>query len=444
MREVFLAFLCGVFLYLPFSRYELWLFIFPALALLLYYTSQRFYFISGAVFFFFSLRCVNIASIEYGGINPFLAYLIFSAFVLFLTAYQFSLPLYLWKKFSKNRLYLLPLFYTFFEVLRSYFPYGGFPWLVVGEVLLYVPVLKHSLTFISVYGASLFIWYVTYFAIKRRLLAFSLLLVFVALLGLYSFWEVQNKIKTAKSIKVALVQTAVPQQDKLSDQAFRKHTNDILSLVEEATKSKSDLIVLPESALAFLFSEEEDMGRQRLFELSYQAPILVGLIDIREGLKPYNSAYLIKDGQMVGYYDKVRLLPVGEYLPYPFEFLKNIFGAIAGLDYVPGEKKEPIRFKDLSIATPICFEVAYWDLVKKLSKDANLIAVLTNDGWFNDSDCTHQHFTWARVRAIENGKFVLWVNNSGDTAIIDPFGRVLKREPYMKRSILIGDVKLIP
>ncbi len=79
----------------------------------------------------------------------------------------------------------------------------------------------------------------------------------------------------------------------------------------------------------------------------------------------------------------------------------------------------------------------------ELSKRANLIAVLTNDGWFKDSDCVSQHYLWARVRALETGKYVLWVNNSGDTGIIDPMGRVLERMPYMKRGVVYGEVLLI-
>lgn len=75
---------------------------------------------------------------------------------------------------------------------------------------------------------------------------------------------------------------------------------------------------------------------------------------------------------------------------------------------------------------PICFEVAHYSYMERLAKDANLIVVLTNDGWFKDSDCTFQHFRFAQWASLRFKTYTLWVNNSGDTAIIDPYGRVLK------------------
>ena len=255
--------------------------------------------------------------------------------------------------------------------------------------------------------------------------------------------NLDRRFENAKTLKVALVQTAVDQHIKLNWNLFREHSPKVLQLVERAAKESPDLILLPESAFPFMFSEEEHPDRFSLMQVSLSTPILVGLIDVREGLKPYNSVYLLHGGR-VSYYDKVKLLPIGEYLPYPFDFLKDIFGAISGMDYIPGEKVESLKLGDIKVATPICFEIAYWDLVRKLSNDANMIAVFTNDGWFKDSDCSFQHLQWARVRAIENGMYVLWVNNSGDTGVIDYKGRVLKKLPYMKRGILFYDVPLRP
>ncbi|MFN3813115.1 MAG: apolipoprotein N-acyltransferase [Aquificaceae bacterium] len=443
MKRVLLSIVVGFFLYLPFSKYELWFFLFPALYVLLLYPSVRFWFSAGFVFFTLSLRCVNIASVQYGEIEPLLAYILLFLFALFLSSYQMALPIYLWKRVGKGKLSLIPLLYTTFEVIRSYFPYGGFPWLLLGSVWVNVPLLKETLYLTKVYIMGFLLWLLVYLSLKRRFFFIFLLLSFLTVFSLYVERSLVKKVEKGREIKVALVQTAIPQQDKLYSERFDRYTDSILYLIEEAQESKPDLVVLPESALPILLSDEGRKERMKLFELSYRTPILVGLIDIREGLKPYNSAYLIKDGEVVDHYDKIRLLPIGEYMPFPFAFLKDIFQAINGMDYTPGDKESPIIYDHVRIATPICFEIAYYDLIKKLSQRADLIAVLTNDGWFNDSDCSAQHFSWARVRAIENGKYILWVNNSGDTAIIDPFGKVIEKLGYMKRGILIGYVKLV-
>ncbi|MCS6875868.1 MAG: apolipoprotein N-acyltransferase [Aquificaceae bacterium] len=442
--KVVLASLTGFMLYLPFSKYELWFLVLPAFMLLFKFREGYFWFFSGFVFFSLSLRCASVAAVEFGEIPTVFFYLLFLPFVLFMSLYQFYAPLKLWRTFLKNQSWTLPFIYVLFEILRSHFPYGGFPWLVVGELSVYIPVIRDSLLYTQVYMLSLLLIATGFLLVEKRLKTLVVMWLLFTLFGVFAIEEKEKKLLEANSLRVALIQTAVPQGDKLDRESFRKHAPSILQMVEQAIAMNPELIALPESALHFLYSDEGDEYLIKLKELSYKAPILVGLVDIREGMKPYNSAYLLKDGYAVDYYDKVRLFPIGEYMPWPFGFLKELFPAISGLDYASGERQKPLQYKNMMIATPICFEVAYYGLVKKLSEEANLIAVLTNDGWFKDSDCTHQHYLWARVRALENGKYVLWVNNTGDTGSIDPYGRVLERMPYMKRGVSLHEVKLVP
>ena len=82
----------------------------------------------------------------------------------------------------------------------------------------------------------------------------------------------------------------------------------------------------------------------------------------------------------------------------------------------------------------MCFEIAYPFYVKKFKCD--IFAVITNDGWFLDSDGTYQHMRMARIRSFENGVFILWVNNTGPSAVISPDGTILKYLPYGERGIL--------
>ena len=103
-------------------------------------------------------------------------------------------------------------------------------------------------------------------------------------------------------------------------------------------------------------------------------------------------------------------------------------------DYEKGEGAKCFRVEEFLVGTPVCFEVAYPFYIKRF--ECNLLAIITNDGWFLDSDGTYQHFRMARVRALENGTFTLWVNNTGPSAVISPKGRVLRYLPYGKRGIL--------
>uniref|UniRef100_A0A7C2ZN82 Apolipoprotein N-acyltransferase n=1 Tax=Hydrogenobacter sp. TaxID=2152829 RepID=A0A7C2ZN82_9AQUI len=441
--KVILSLFTGFTLYLPFSKYELWPLAFFVLVALLRFQDAIFWLLTGFFFFFLSLRCASIAAIEFGGVNPFLFYTLFTLFALFLSLYQFYLPIKLWQTLFKRFLWALPFLYVFFELLRSYFPYGGFPWLILGSLSVYMPIIKDSLLYTNLYIHSLFLLLTSLFLLQKRFKALFFLWIVFFVMGLLAIKEKEDKLREAKTVRVALVQTAVPQKDKLNREAFRRHSEDITGLVEKAIKDRPQLVILPESALYFFFSEEEDDYNIRLKDLSIKVPILVGLIDIREGMRPYNSAYLLAEGRAVDYYDKVRLFPIGEYMPQPFGFLKEFFPAIGGIDYVSGDRIRPLEYKGISVATPICFEVAYFDLVKSLSKKANFIAVLTNDGWFKNSDCTHQHYLWGRIRALETGKYVLWVNNSSDTGFIDPYGRPIKRMSYMEKGVVVYEVKAV-
>jgi len=203
--------------------------------------------------------------------------------------------------------------------------------------------------------------------------------------------------------------------------------------MDEVLDKKPDIVFLPESAFPFTGGELHSEGK-KLLKYSYRTTIVTGIVDVRYSgrWEPYNSVFVIKDGKVVDFYDKVRLLPFGEYVPFPFGFVKEVFGAIAGIDYVSGSDPRCLDVEGLKIGTPVCFEVSYLGLVRKLSKCADLIAVLTNDGWFRDSDGTFQHLRHARVRAVEIGRYVLWVNNTGPSAVISPEGKILKEIPYGK------------
>jgi apolipoprotein N-acyltransferase len=248
MKKVLLSVLTGLLLYLPFSKLNLWFLLFPALFLFVKYRGVRFWTLGGYVFIFLSLRCSNIASAEFGGINPILSYFMYSLFVLLFNLFQFSLPAFIAQRFFKNSPLAYGFFYTLFELLRSHFPLGGFPWLLIGEVISQVPLLKYSLYFLSIPFYTFLLWVLIIFLFQRRLLSLALSLLVLFSFSLSAYLVPPKKLN---GVKVALVQTAVPQEDKLSRETFDKHTPQILQMVEKALEEKPDLVVLPESALPF-------------------------------------------------------------------------------------------------------------------------------------------------------------------------------------------------
>ncbi len=443
LKEIGYPVISGFALYLAFSKYDLWLLTFPALFLLTSSRSALGWFLGGLSFFFSSLLWIRIAMVDYGGVNPIVAILLIASLSLLLTLYQFSLTHFLWK-LSGFKVVLLPPVWTFAEIMRSHFPYGGFPWVLIGEHAVNIPLLRDYLSAGGVYLGTLLLWYISLSPHLLKKPRYALLYLLLFLLPLPF---VEREVRTPKrDFKVAIVQTNVPEDVKLRKDLFLGELPRLWRLLEEAVSKNPDLIIFPESAFPFFAGDLYEKGR-KLLEASKKAPILVGLVDVRTDgsfIRPYNSVFAISGGDVIDFYDKVRLLPFGEYVPFPFGFVKDIFGAIGGVDYTPGEDLDCVDIEDLRVATPICFEVSYFSLVRKLARCSDIIAVLTNDGWFRDSDGTFQHLRQARVRAAENRRFLIWVNNTGPSAVISPEGKILAEIPYGKEGVLLFTIRSRP
>lgn len=430
LKELIFALL----LYLAFSKYNLWFLAFPALCLLPALKSLKSWLGAGFLFFFLSLLWVRIAMVDYGGVPLGVALLLILMLSLFLTFQQFAFTYLLWKA-TGFRLLALPFLWVFAEILRSHFPYGGFPWLLIGELTVDIPLFKEYLKVGSVYlgSAMLLTFAVLLWTVSKK--SKEAAVAFLILVLPLTLTFTKEQVKAPEDLKVVLVQTYVPEEIKLNRELFRKDLPRLLLLVEKALERKPDIVILPESAFPFSADRLEEEGAE-LLKLSRRTYIITGLIDITDITSPKNGVFVLHKGKVVDSYFKVRLLPFGEYVPFPFSFVKDIFGAIAGVDYVSGERVKCVRAGKVKVGTPICFEVSYFSLLREFSQCADLIAVLTNDGWFRDSDGTFQHLRQARVRALETGKYLLWVNNTGPSAVISPRGEVLKLIPYGKEGLL--------
>ncbi len=434
-KELIYSFIVSFFLYLSFSKLNLWFLGYPALFILANLRSFKGWLLSGFFFFFLSLFWVRIAMLDYGGVYPPIAYLLVVLLSLFMTLYQFGFTFLLWKTFRFNYI-TLPFLWTAVEILRSNFPYGGFPWLLFGELLLDAPLLKYYLTSGGVYLGSVIVWGISLIPllIRGRLGVLTLLSILLIPIPF-----IRTEVHTlGREFKVAIVQPNVLEEVKLNERKFYEQLPNYWRILDEVLKHKPDAILLPESAFPFTADELYEKGG-KLLDYSESSVIVTGMIDIRfgEGWEPYNSVFVLHRRKVIDFYDKVKLLPFGEYVPFPFGFVKDLFGAIAGMDYIPGKDLRCLRVNGVSIATPICFEISYFGLIRELSKCSDIIAVFTNDGWFRDSDGTFQHLRHARLRALENRKFLLWVNNTGPSAVISPEGIIIKEIPYGKEGFLI-------
>jgi len=197
-----------------------------------------------------------------------------------------------------------------------------------------------------------------------------------------------------------------------------------------------DLVVWPESPAPFV--EGDARFQQALTAVAHeaQAPLVVGSLgtDFSEedrSWRDYNSALVIAaDGARVGRYDKIHLVPFGEYIPFKrlLFFARKLTGRVS--EFTRGDEREVFRLNGHRYGVFICYESVFADEVRQSSQlGAEVLVNISDDGWYGDTSAPWQHLNMARMRAIENRRWLLRDTNNGVTAVIDPYGRVRQSIP---------------
>jgi apolipoprotein N-acyltransferase len=240
-------------------------------------------------------------------------------------------------------------------------------------------------------------------------------------------------------VDVRIVQTNIP-LDQPWEGSPTKELLDELEDISAAPSQQHKLIVWPETPAPFLLNEDPEF-RSRIQRIAQRsgAHVLLGYIDrIKES--PSNSAALVDpEGRIVSRYDKIRLVPFGEYIPMKdLLFFAETFTRQVG-DFAPGSDYTLSAIDGHRFSTAICYESIFPDFVRQFVKNGSqLIVVITNDGWFGESSAPFQHLRMGVVRAVENRRYIVRSANTGISAIIDPYGRILAETPLGVRTVLEG------
>jgi apolipoprotein N-acyltransferase len=208
--------------------------------------------------------------------------------------------------------------------------------------------------------------------------------------------------------------------------------------------SRPDLIVWPENPAPFYTGDP--LFRNVINDTAQKsnAWMLVGGIGMdnsngnANAQRFYNSGALVSPaGQWTSRYDKAHLVPFGEYLPF-----KSVFGFAGGLtkevgDFTPGGAHIPLDADGKRLGVFICYESIFPDEIRQLvANGAQVFVNISNDGWYGDSGAYAQHLKQARMRAVENARWLLRDTNTGVTSSIDPYGRVVASIPRKTRAAL--------
>jgi apolipoprotein N-acyltransferase len=347
---------------------------------------------------------------------------------------------------------VLPAAWVAIEWLRSFFPVGN-AWDFLGCAAYRDLNTIQFAEFAGVYGVSALIVLVNatiYWAITERLPLRAKFLggamvagIVLTIVGFGTARRIQLAgEQPSGQVKVAMVQGNIPQTVKWDPAALPSTLKAYFDSTEAAARSGADLIIWPETATSFLFQPNDAYpyglskhreDRERLLELAnnIHKPILFGApaIYLHRGASLRNRAYLVSDdGQIEGYYDKIQLVPFGEYIPAKSvvgRYVHHILVESIG-EFTPGDGPVIFDVNGAHLSVLICYESIFPDLARHaVGAGADILVNITNDAWFGDSSAPYQLLAMTVMRAVENHKPLVRVGNTGVSAVITPTGEIL-------------------
>jgi apolipoprotein N-acyltransferase len=423
----------------------------------------------GIVYFFGTLYWIYNSLHQYGSISLIPSLLIVLILCIYLSLYPAIFCLLYSAAIRKTdlpALFVAPVLWTSLEFLRSY-ALSGFPWSSLGYSQYSFLVFIQSADIVGIYGISFLIVafngaIADFFIMKKRVHAkplysrfhtfagWTILLIAIMANLCYGLYRLYQE-RPGSQIRAAVIQGNI-EQDKKWDIAYQKYVSNIYRTMSsdaagiDADPNRPNLIVWPETAVPFFFGTNRELTEEMVaFQKGLNTYLLFGSVTMKKDAadKFSNSTILLtKDGTISYIYDKIHLVPFGEYVP-----LRNLLffvdKLVAGVgDYIPGDSYTRAVTPFGSFGTPVCYEIIFPGLVRRYYiKGGDFIVNITNDAWFGKTDGPYQHFSMAVFRAIENRKPVIRAANTGISGFIDSSGRILQASDIFKRTTLIAELK---
>lgn len=349
--------------------------------------------------------------------------------------------------------------WTGMEFFRSEVPIFGFGWnLIAYSQSSYLPIIQVA-NILGAYGLGFLVaWgnaaiFCAWFERKARLTAFLLLgsvvLVPAGLWG-YGRMTLAKPVNAEEYLRVSVVQGNIPQSVKWELMAKEKILEIYEKLTQLAALEQPDLIVWPEAAFPGYFNRDLQAERIARLAQGIQTPLLIGGLEWESERESYNSAYFLnKDGGSGQRYDKLRLVPFGEYIPFKafLGWMTPIADALGISDFRAGAR--PVVFRWAREVWPfgvlICFEDIFPDLARDLTdRGAKFLVMMTNDAWFGKTSAPFQHLQATIFRALENGVPIARAANTGVSAFVSHQGRVLAlvKDEREEKTFVMGQKTL--
>jgi apolipoprotein N-acyltransferase len=411
--------------------------------------------IAGSVFHLGLIYWVTVSMTTYGKLPLAVSIIILMIFAIFLSLF-IAVPLYLscyvQKFLTWGFTLTLPFFWITSEYIKSWI-FTGFPWENLGYSQFQALTVIQVADITGVYGISFLMVLVNCVVFSllqgifiRKKMPYSetgITALLVAITLLYGQKSLDDlKTPQGSPIKISVIQPNISQDIKW-DPAFLEETMNIFHrLTLRSASENPDMVVWPESATPFVY-QAEGLYKGRVAEIvkRVNAYLLFGSPSWEatpDNPMFFNSAFLISpQNRIEGKYNKVHLVPYGEYVPLQ-ELFPFIHKMVVGIgNFRPGREIKNLDLPASSFATLICYEIIFPNLVRKFVKGgAHFIVNITNDAWFGRTSAPYQHLSMAALRAVENKRFLVRAANTGISACIAPSGAIIKKTKLFTETVL--------
>ncbi len=373
---------------------------------------------TGVLYWFGLCYWIQFTLAEHAGTGQALGW---ALFVLFSLAKGVQMAVFGWLAARTLRTrWAVPATAALWTVVEWTHQYTGFTWLLLGNAVIDWPYITRLAPVTGVYGISFALALVSVAIVKRQWAWLALLLIPAAL-------PLTPAAQLGRQ-SALVVQPNLPEEEPWTSESVLRLRQRLAELSKPAVPV--DFVVWPEDP-APIFDTDDYLPA---IAQNAHAALLAGAVSRSTDNAPLNSALLLSpSGAFISKYDKVNLVPFGEFVPWPFELITRKVSQEAG-DFRPGTK--PVVAA--RVGTFICYESVFPTYVRQFARDgAQILFNISNDGWFGRSAARFQHFEIVRMRALENRRWIVRSTNNGVSAAIDPAGRVTQQLPPYRESTAV-------
>jgi len=461
-RNILLSVLSGVLLCFSFPNFvekttaiHTWFFIWfayiPVIYAVLSSKSEKeaflYGFISGAVFYLLSLYWLcNVKPMGAG------AYAGWAVLSLYLSLF-YGLTFYAAKRLERAAgiacILTIPVFFAVFDYIREWF-LSGFPLLNPAQSQLQFVFIIQSLKYAGVYGLDFLILAVNtaaaYLMMKRRVPApearaaglISLLIVVFAVMG-----NLPDKGKT-REIKAAILQSNISQEIEEWTEEYRSSSmKTYRELTKEAAAEEPLIIVWPETAYPGILNVRPYQAVEVARWSGAYNIIGSDSVDMSQPERLYYNSvfYISPEGELLGSYSKMHLVPFGEYVPlqHTFSFVRKVVRRYGYLGFTPGKEIEPVEVDGIKMGAVVCYDSLFPEISREYARrGTQLLAHLSYESWYGNSAASAQIFTNTALRAVENDVYIVRAVASGISGIVDNRGRIIRQTGLFTKEALTG------